>query len=87
MNKRILLKALPTTLILVVLAHFGWSQSDVTTFIHDETKVRDLSFSADSKFLIVKSGDEVITGRSRSRAFAECSCMGIRNQTQGQFDG
>jgi WD40 repeat protein len=36
-----------------------FAQADVVTFSHDNTRIRDIIFSANGKILIVKSGEEV----------------------------
>ena len=50
--------------LLIALALFfsvlGYAQNDVVTLIYDNTRVRDLTFTADGKFLVAKSGDDVV---------------------------
>ena len=52
-----------TRLVAVILffSTLGFSQNDVVTLIYDNTRVRDLTFTADGKFLVAKSGDDVVT--------------------------
>lgn len=50
--------------LLIALALFfsalAYAQNDVVTLIYDNTRVRDLTFTADGKFLVAKSGDDVV---------------------------
>ncbi len=57
LSKHFLLSALFT----FFAAAFAVAQNDVVTLIYDNSRLRDLTFTADGKFLIGKSGDDVVT--------------------------
>jgi WD40 repeat protein len=59
--KNILAKQLGLTALALFFSFLGHAQNDVVTLIYDNTRVRDLTFTADGKHLIAKSGDDVIT--------------------------
>jgi WD40 repeat protein len=44
----------------MLLSTLGYAQNDVVTLIYDNTRVRELAFTADGKFLVAKSGDDVV---------------------------
>jgi WD40 repeat protein len=47
---------------LVSLTNNSFAQTDVSVFFHDATKILNISFTANSKLLIAKSGEEVVVG-------------------------
>lgn len=54
------LRMLLAAFLLSATSSFVVAQNDVNTVQHDNTRIRELTFSGNGKFLIAKSGDEVV---------------------------
>jgi hypothetical protein len=70
LSKHFLLSAL----LIFCIAAFASAQNDVVTLIYDNTRLRDLTFTADGKFLIGKSGDDVVTN---SKGIVTSPCVHV----------
>jgi WD40 repeat protein len=62
------------TALALFISTWVYTQNDVVTLIYDNTRIRDLTFTADGKFLVAKSGDDVVVN---SKGIITSPCIHI----------